>query len=111
MEVVRHYADITPQHIQDWKAKRGAHVLREITVPVDEDTNTEAKFILAIPDQKTFIAISEQKEETKVNQMLIANTVLGGDMEHLENNAQVYAAVLVECATLLKNKPAQVKKI
>lgn len=111
----QHYADITPEMIQAWKAKRGPFSLSELSVTLwttEEGEEVAAKFVLAIPDQKTFLAVNENAENTdKVNQLTISNCVLGGDMQYLEQDAQVYAAVLLECGKLFKKKPASIKKL
>lgn len=109
MEKPQTFADITPQHIQDWKAKRGSYALSVCSVDVSEGVT--AKFVLAAPDQKTFIAISENKNPADANRILLANCVLGGDLDFLEKDGQVFATVLSDCAGLLKRKPSTLKKL
>lgn len=108
------YADITPEMIQDWKAKHGQYSLSEVAIDIAEvdGKNVQAKFIIAIPNQETFYAINDNNNDAaKANKLIIGNCVLGGDMDYIDKDAQVYAAVLNNCAALLREKPSVVKKL
>lgn len=114
---VRTFDAITPDMIQGWKAKRGMHSLSHTKVLIAEDEkdsskNVFAQFILGIPSQQAVLMLqSKTSNNEEFNKSLIANCVLGGDMDYLESDGQVYTAVLNECSNLLRSKPAETKKI
>src|SRR5438045_1974509 len=102
MEQVKPYSAITDAQIDDWKIKYNQDTLDVVSVPVgfktipatEEGTEptqekTFANFILKIPGRSALDAIGQHGMDKKVaetNKVLIANSVLGGDMDILENN-------------------------
>ncbi|WP_438710860.1 hypothetical protein ACSTS3_19675 [Aquimarina muelleri] len=124
------YQDITPEQNAEWEAKYGKRRVSDIEVkfiddiePIDPDiadyekvkAKAEAKaeanaivyrFVVRKPDRSVLSAIgkhAQQNNVEKVNEVLIKNCVLGGDMEALEKDGEVYLEVL-ESINLLKSK-------
>jgi hypothetical protein len=97
------YQDITPEQNAQWEAKYGKSRVSDLEVVVDDKTY---RFVLRKPDRAVLKAIGRHaaKEDVdKVNDVLIKNCVLGGDMEALEKDGEVYLEVL-ESVNLLKSK-------
>lgn len=97
------YADITPEQNAAFEAKYGKSRLSELEVAVDD---AKYKFLVRKPDRAVLEAIGShaaKKDVQKINQVLIKNCVLGGDMEALDKDGEVYLAVL-DAINLLKSK-------
>ncbi len=110
MSEVKPFNTITEAQVQDWKAKYPNKV-REISIPVDD---TEAKFWVKKPNRATieFLAnegAKEKKDVAKINKVLIANCVLGGDMDEIENDAQVYLGVVEQLSAMLGKRQNELK--
>jgi len=106
----RSYSDITPEMIQDWKLKYGE--LQQIDVELEEGKT--ASFIARRPNRSVMDAIGEygvKKQVAEANKVLIANCVLGGDMDLMENDGSVYTALLEQLERLVTRKRASVKKL
>lgn len=107
MEQIKPFSAITPDMIQDWKAKYG-DILSEVTVG-------DAKFIVKLPNRRT-IEISEQQSSVKKDHIgamntLIANCLLGGDLDVMENDGTVFKSLVIELTNLFSIKKAIVKKL
>jgi len=124
VETIQKYSDITPEKIQDWKAKYGMDALQELTVVVKSDKkNVEdkevvsqqlAKYIVRTPTRTVLDVVGQHgidKDVAKSNKALIANCVLGGDMDVLEQDGGVYAAVLKQIQNLITTKEVSIKKL
>ncbi|WP_435135716.1 hypothetical protein [Formosa sp. A9] len=98
------YSDITPEMNQEWEAKYGKTRLIDLEVQIS-DTET-FNFVLRKPDRPVLEAIGRHaanKDVAAANKTLINNCVLGGDMEALNKDGEVYLEVL-EQLNLLKHK-------
>ena len=118
------FSDITPEMIQDWKAKHGEDSLCQIEVvvektenPIDQDKPVQeklARYIAKTPTRTVMDLVGQHgvnKDVVKGNKVLTANCILGGDMAILESNGGVYTAVLGELRKLVTTKEVRVKKL
>ncbi len=112
------YDEITEDMIRDWKAKYGFNSLRSCEVIVEEGTEGKepiiANFVLRVPSRTVVDRVGELGAENKIgdsNKVFIANCVLGGDMDMLENDGAVYSKVLKEIGKLMAAKKSTVKKL
>ena len=115
-------AQVTPDIIQEWKAKYGAFSLSQADIVLDrqkgeegaEDLVHTTQFILKVPSRSTMDAVAQKGKEGKItecNKLLIANSVLAGDMELLDQNGNVYTAVLNEIRKLVQQSEVTTKKL
>ena len=108
MEYQKH-KDITAEDNAKWEAQYGKSRISDLDIEVDGKTY---KFIVRKPDRNVLKAIGRhaaQKDVEKVNVVLIKNCVLGGDMEALEKDGEVYLEVL-DSVNLLKSKAKKTLK-
>lgn len=108
---IQKYNDITPDMNLEWEAKYGKD--RIVDLEVETASGKNAKFVLRKPNRTVMEAIGEPASKgnvAKVNQIFIANCVLGGDMEALENDGDVYAEVLSQIVELTSKAKSKVKK-
>ena len=90
------FAGIKPEDIATWKHTKGK--LTEVTIPLDDNLDGKtAKFIICKPTRNLLPAITQYGKEENVdalNTLLITNCVLGGDMDYLDSDIDVYLEVL-----------------
>ena len=105
---IKPFSAITPEIIQDWKARHGADALSQSTIrlPKEESNSGDkegsegeiaARFILKKPTRWIMDAVASsglKKDVIASNKVLIANCVLGGDMDLLEQDGGIYSALL-----------------
>lgn len=107
---MKNYIDITPDQIQDLKAKHG-----EIAeVEIKGDAGQCARFIIKTPTRTVLDLVGQHGVKNDVfasNKVIISNCVLGGDMDMMEADGGVYAALLTEINRLIKTKEVKVKKL
>lgn len=106
MEQIKPFAAITPEHIQDWKAKYG-DVLSEIT-------SGDAKFVVKKPNRRVIELIGqfEQKNDfIAISKTLISNCVLGGDMDEMEADGTIYNGIMKELHKLFEVQKTSLKKL
>lgn len=114
-------ADVTEAMIKSWKQTKGK--LKRIDVSLDENdfegTGEKASFIICAPTRNILSAIAhygQKKNLDKVNELLINNCVLGGDMKYLDEadgvgDTSVYLSVLEEVGKLMGSKKVTSKSI
>lgn len=107
-------SDITAADIKKWKQTKGR--LKEVIIPLDDDDikaeGESAKFIICAPTRNILSAIAhygQEKNIDKINELLMKNCVLGGDMKYLEEeqgvgDTSVYLSVLEEVGKLMEKK-------
>lgn len=105
-------AEVTDAKIKKWKQTKNG--LKRIEIPLDDDDLTGkgevAAFIICKPTRNVLNAITEyakEKDIEKINEVLISNCVLGGDLKYLDaevGDTQVYATVLDELGKLMEKK-------
>ena len=111
----------TQEQLEDFKLKY-PKVVRELVVypagtEFDKEGNTDeepAYFIIKKPSKSLVHLISskEYKDNAdKTNEAIIANCVLAGDMELLENDASVYTGVIEQLAGLITASKVELKKV
>lgn len=111
------YADVTPEMIQDWKAKYGdaEGSIYDISIPLtSEEGGPEVGFFLCVPSRTVVDRVAELGHKGQVleaNKVMIANCVLGGDIDVLERDGNIYEAVLQEIQKLRKQRVSSVKKL
>lgn len=120
-EQIKPYSAITPENIQDWKAKYGLHAIHELTVPLmsEEDLEEgqempEAKFIIRDPDRKVLLASTDavkKGNEAKANDIYINSCVLGGDIDAIDQYGFVYLRIVQEASNIYKKTQGVLKKI
>jgi len=106
MEQIKPFSEITPEHIQNWKARYG-NVLSEVTVG-------SAQFIVRIPSRRTIDLMAQygrKNELVAANNTLISNCVLGGDLDEMEQDGSIYTGLLEQLTKVLSKKEASIKKI
>lgn len=111
--------DITEAHIKEWKKTKGK--LKRIEISLDENdfngNGEKACFIVCPPTRNILSAIAhygQEKNIDKVNELLITNCVLGGDMKYLDEDTgdtSVYLSVLEEVGKLMTTKRVSSKFI
>lgn len=111
----------TEEQLEDFKLKY-PKVVRELVVypsgtTFDKEGNADeepAYFIIRKPS-KSLVSLVNSKEykgnDDKINDAIIKNCVLAGDMELLENDASIYTGVLDILANLLSASKAELKKV
>lgn len=115
--------EITPELVQSLKAKYGSHNLHLVEVVLEKSGNEDdadgekertAEYIVRTPTRAVMDAIGEhgiKKEVTKANKVLLSNCVLAGNMDLLESDGTVYAALLGELSKLQVRKQVRIKKL
>lgn len=99
------YKDITKEQIAKWKQTKGK--LTELSIPLD---TKDAKFVICKPPRNILSALAQYGQDgevEKVNNLLISNCVLGGDMVYLDEDKgdlQVYMTMLDELGKFLTPK-------
>ena len=104
------YAGITPEKRKQWEARYGAGRIHDIEVQTPEGKH---RFVILKPTRKVMelVAQAGDRDIASANQAFIANCVLGGDMEAIEYDGQVYLAVLEHIGQLIEQKQIKVKKL
>lgn len=105
------YQDITPDQNAQWEAQYGKN--RIVDVEIETASGDTARFVLRKPNRNVMEAIGKPAAENniaKVNQIFIANCVLGGDMESLDQDGDIYAEVLQLITKLTSKVKSKVKK-
>lgn len=112
------FADITPEMIQDWKAKYGEKSLRQIDVPDEEGEDEQetilGSFVVRTPSRSAYDSIMEKQQKSDyvgVVKALVTNCVLGGDLEAMEQDSRLYSCLGEELSKLLQSRKAVVKKL
>ncbi|MNS03121.1 hypothetical protein D3C72_344490 [compost metagenome] len=109
--IPRKFSEVTPSMIQDWKAKHNLTSLEQIDIINDGVTYS---FIIKKPS-RTAVDLMAQKgidrEVVETNKILIANTVLGGDLDAMEADGGIYQALLQKLTLKVKDYQATVKKL
>jgi hypothetical protein len=106
------YSEVTPDLIQEWKAKYGASNIFEAAVESTDGENHN--YIIRTPSRTVMDATAElgsKKDYKGANKVLISNCVLAGDDQALENDGGIYGALLEELAKLQRKKTVAVKKL
>lgn len=106
MEQIKPFDAITPDHIQNWKAKYG-DVLSEVNIG-------DARFVVRIPSRRAVDLVAQlehKKDIVGMNNTMINNCVLGGDMESMENDGSIYTDLLTQIGKLIERKKVSVKKL
>ncbi|KQC30178.1 hypothetical protein [Flagellimonas eckloniae] len=107
------YKDITKTDISEWKKTKGR--LKEINIPLDDNMDGEcAKFVICKPTKNLLPAITQYGKDEDIdalNKLLITNCVLGGDMEYLESDVDIYLAVIEEVGKLMQAKRVTSKSL
>ncbi|MGB1307531.1 MAG: hypothetical protein ACPG6B_01375 [Oceanihabitans sp.] len=105
------YSDITAELNQEWEAKYGKSRIIDLEVKVSE--KEIYSFVLRKPDRPVLEAIGKHaanKDVAAANKVLISNCVLGGDMEALNKDGEVYLEVLEQLNLLKHQAKSTVKK-
>lgn len=103
------FADITPEVRKQWEAKFGKKRIHDIELETEEGSY---RFILRKPGRNVMeaVATAGEKDIAGANKIFISNCVLGGDMEAIDLDGDVYLTILGEIAALTTQKKIKVKK-
>lgn len=104
------YTDITSEQNAEFESKYGKSRISDLEVNVDDQIY---RFVVRKPDRNVLEAIgthAAQKNVKGVNNVLIKNCVLGGDMEALEKDGEVYLEVLNHINLLKTKATSTIKK-
>jgi len=103
---------ITKEDITKWKQTKSG--LKRIEIPLDDEDlsgqGEKACFIICKPTRNVLSAITlyaKEQDIEKINDLLVKNCVLGGDMKYLDTevgDTQVYTTVLEELGKLMEKK-------
>tara|TARA_Y100001963_G_C6465629_1_gene302174 strand:- start:51 stop:383 length:333 start_codon:yes stop_codon:yes gene_type:complete len=110
MEVIQNFKDVTPEVINQLKAKHGKSLTQATVIVEGEEYN----YILKKPNRNVMEAIGKPAAENdiaKVNKIFIANCVVAGDMSALEDDGAVYAEVLKLITELTSKVESSLKKL
>ncbi|MEH0008012.1 MAG: hypothetical protein V6Z82_04760 [Flavobacteriales bacterium] len=104
------YAAITPEKRKEWEARYGTSRIHDIEVQTPEGKNC---FVILKPTRKVMelVAQAGDRDIATANQAFIANCVLGGDMDAIDYDGQVYLALLEYIGALIQQKQIKVKKL
>lgn len=108
---IKHFRDITPEILQDWKARHGDR-LQHITVETADGLT--AQFVVRPPSRSVVDLVGQHGQSKRIveaNKVLTANCILGGDMELLEADGAVYAAIIEHIGAMMKKRAVSVKKL
>lgn len=113
----------TQEELENLKIKY-PKVVRELVVyPADAVFDKDGKsddipsYFLIKKPSKTFVELLGSKEyqgeenQDKANKAMIANCVLAGDFEDLENDASIFLGVVSELARLIQSSKVELKKV
>lgn len=100
---------VTPETINDLKARHGEKRLRKVTV---ESDGQSYEFIIKKPSRAIIEAVGKHKNDAAAaNKVLVANCVLAGDDEAFENDGEVFSAVIKEVGALMEKAKVTVAKL
>lgn len=105
------HSDITPDMNREWEAKYGKKRISDLEIETSD--GDVARFVIRKPDRQVLEAMGKYaaaKNVSATNKVLISNCVLGGDMEALEKDGEVYIEVLEQLNALKKKAKSTVKK-
>lgn len=105
------YTDITEDQNRKWEAMYGKSRIMDLQIEIDDDRIYN--FVVRKPDRSIIKAIGNyaaKNDVEKVNEVLIKNCVLGGDMEALEKDGGVYLKVLENVNLLNQKAKSTLKK-
>lgn len=110
--VFQKFSEITKEKISEWKKTKGK--LKQISIPLDDndfdETGASANFVICAPTRNVLSALAhhgQEKDIDKVNELLIKNCVLGGDMQYLDKeigDTAIFLSVLDEVGKLMEKK-------
>jgi hypothetical protein len=113
------FAQITDAMKSEWRERYPS--ARVVTCPVDsfekdldpEEWTETATFVIRMLERSEMKALEKyaaEKNTAKFNQVLEKNSILGGDMDMMDNDV-VYKSLIRECVTLLAAGKAKVAKL
>lgn len=105
------HSDITPDMNREWEAKYGKKRISDLEIETSD--GEVAKFVIRKPDRQVLEAMGKHaaaKNVSATNKVLISNCVLGGDMEALEKDGEVYIEMLAQLNLLKNQAKSSVKK-
>lgn len=104
------YSELTPEDIQNLKAIHKN--ISSVTIKGDDDQ--VANFIIKTPSSMVLDLVGHhgmKKDLLASNKALISNCVVAGDIDMMEADGGIYAALLKEINKLVKSKEVTVKKL
>ena len=102
----------TELEIQDLKAKYPGALLLQVDIKTDDDK--EVCYILKEPKRSVIDAMaSSDKTEggDAASKTLIANCVVWGNLDLIENSGNVYLTLLSRCKEVVKKYQSTIKKL
>lgn len=94
----------------DLKLKYNEKRLRKVTATTID--GEKIVYILVKPNRNTIEAAGRAKDNVPAaNKILLANCVLAGDADALQNDGEVYAAIMRTIVSLMKSQQATVEKL
>ncbi len=114
---MKKFKDITSEQIKKWKETKGK--LKQVSIPIDGELDKYAQFIICKPTRNLLSALAdagERKDVDKVQELLITNCVLGGDMDYIDEESKqcdvsVYLALLEEVGKFMETAKVKSKFI
>lgn len=109
--IPRKYNLITPEMIQGWKAMYNQPYLDEVTISHEGRTY---KFVIKKPSRLAMDVMAQHgidKNVMEANKALIANTVLGGDLDEMEADGGIYQALITRLNVKAKDYKVEIKKL
>lgn len=99
--------------IEDAKAKYGSKCLKISEIFPDEDSEA-VSFLLKKPSKNLIYMLGSKEYENDVeksSKAMIANCVLAGDAELLENDAAIYTELVTLIGSMAKASRSSLKKV
>jgi hypothetical protein len=101
---------VTEELVLELKAKYSEKRLRRLKIKTAEGDILE--FIIRKPTRSVIEAVGNCKgDATAANKILIANCVLAGDGDALENDGDVYGDVMKGVGSLMKTQQSTLEKL
>lgn len=107
------YSDITEEQKLQWKQQYGEHNVFEVEVEEDGE-RPAARFVIRRPGRLVVDSVANhgvKKDIVNANKVLTKNCVLGGDMDIMENEGDVYEEVLKQLSELTQKRKSSIKKL
>ena len=98
--------------VEDFKLKY-PHCLKVVEIYPDEDTEEPLKFLIKKPSKSLVYLLSSKEFDENIQKSsdaMIANCVLAGNMEILEDDAAVFSELVATISSLMKGARTELKK-
>lgn len=102
------------EQVEAAKVKYGAKCLKVLEVFPDEDSENPSLFLIKKPSPALVYLLSSKEMENNIEKSssaMIANCVIAGDVELLNNDASVFTEIVEKIGSLTKSARSSLKKV